>query len=168
MTEPVPASPLAGIHCPACGAELPVGARYCWLCGAAATTAPPKDAEKPLAAPGPEAQEMNPWLVHSAIWGAVALTILVGFGAAKAADATLTALFLVAAVPALVLTILGAAIGRASGRPWSPGSKLAVFFGAYGATIGVVIAIIVMAVLLVYSLFVALFEICSKIFSGGG
>jgi hypothetical protein len=168
MTEPVPASPMAGIHCPSCGAELPVGARYCWLCGASATTGPPKDSGKQLAMPAPEVRELNPWLVHTAIWGAVALTILVGIGAAKAADAKLTALFLAAAVPALLLTILGAAVGRASGRPWSPGAKLAVFFGAYGATIGAVIAIIAMAVLLVYSLFVALFEICSKILSGGG
>src|SRR5262245_30227514 len=127
-------------RCGDCGAELPPGANYCWLCGAkqevilatAVTEEPPKD------------ERAQRWL----LWLAVAVVAVVGFGVLRAQDPVIAVMYLAAVVPTILVVLVGSMSARARGQPWTLGKTAAVAATTAGTTIltAVVIALIATAV----------------------
>ncbi len=104
----------------------------------------------------------SPWATQAAIWIGVMAAVLVTYGVLRVGDYALATLFLVAAVPTLVIVMLGSAIGRASGNPWGVGTKISVAVGTVLSTVIVCIVAAAVAVLIIFSLFIALIQECFR------
>jgi hypothetical protein len=162
--------------CAACGAVMPAGARYCWLCGAkvvpAAKMAPAVASPDADAAPAAKAPTGQPLTGSQAtiLWLAIAVAAIVGYGAVSALDPLMATIYVIVVVPALVVMFLGAASARASGQPWTPGQAARV--GAVTAATSVltalsvaVIAAIAAAVMFVAAV-AAFFAFCAALAGG--
>ena len=97
-------------------------------------------------------------------WVDLALLVvefLVGYGLINASEPLLAWVYAFLLGPALLLTLAGATLGRATGRPWGPARKLLAFFGGVALTI---VLGAVAIVLLVVSAIIAVLNLC---FGGG-
>jgi len=144
--------------CFECGAVLNLADKSCWMC----------HAEQPLMgkliAPtttNPQA-DGNGWAVRAAVWLGIIAAVIVCYGVLRAGDYLLATLFLVAAVPTLVIVLLGSAISRASGKPWGTGTKVGVAAGTVLTTVIVFIVGAAVAVLVVFALFIAMIQECFR------
>src|SRR5262245_29844967 len=151
--SPPASNPLAS--CQQCGAQRQAGAKFCWLCGAPQPASPaPRTTETPLMAevvaePTDRPRDVNPWVLHSSIWAALAAVLALGYGLLYANEPILATIFAVAVVPAFLLTVLLSALGRAAGKPWDPVKKLLGFLSVFGLTIalGAVAAVLLVVAL---------------------
>jgi hypothetical protein len=145
-------------QCFECGAVLNGGDKSCWMC----------HAEQPLMGKliSPPAAKLpaegNPWAVHAATWLGIIAAVIVCYGVLWAGDYVLATLFLVAAVPTLVIVMLGSAIARAAGKPWGPGTKIGVAAGSVMATVIACIVAAAVAVLVIFALFIAMIQECFR------
>lgn len=159
MTPPV-ASPGESRYkqCFECGAVLNLGDKSCWMC----------HAEQPLmgklifppAAKPPVTS--NPWATKAAIWLGVIAAVIVMYGVLRAGDYVLATLFLIAAVPTLIVVLLGSAIARASGKPWGTGTKVGVAAGTILSTVIACIVAAAVAVIVIFAMFIAMIQECFK------
>ena len=160
-------SPFAGSvslqhkQCFECSAVLNPGDKSCWMC----------HAEQPLmgklisASPAPQATA-SPWATQAAIWLGVVAAVIVCYGVLRTGDYVLATLFLVAAVPTLVIVMLGSAISRAAGKPWGTGTKVGVAAGTVLSTVIAMIVAAAVAVLVIFALFIALIQDCFRMLGG--
>lgn len=145
-TTTVVATPI----CPACRAELPLAAKYCWLCG---NSVQPYSPEKPGATPSlprPHHQSVAVlWaLVVVALFGLVQLSV-------TAPVVLHDPLFLTTAIAfvAIAITIVAllARSARREGRPWQPEKTAAISIlgvvTAIGAAVIATLAIIIALVI---------------------
>src|SRR3954462_6685442 len=109
-----------------CGAVLNVGDKSCWMCHAEQPLLGKLIEPKP---PASAAAAENPWFVQVGVWVGIMTAVLVGYGVLRSGNEILATLFLFAAVPTLLIVMLGSAIARAAGRPWGPGRKAGVAAG---------------------------------------
>ncbi|MCE9528430.1 MAG: hypothetical protein K8R36_20495 [Planctomycetales bacterium] len=158
-------NPLAASHgtsqhkqCFECGAVLNFRDKSCWMC----------HAEQPLMgelivppAAKPPAHS-NPWATKAAIWLGVIAAVIVMYGILRAGDYVLATLFLVAAVPTLVIVMLGSTIARASGKPWGTGTKVGVAAGTILSTVIACIVAVAVAVLVIFAMFIAMIQECFR------
>ena len=101
--------------------------------------------------------ETNPWYLHGAIWLAIVVAAAVGFGVLNLNDPTLAWIYFFAAGPALLFTLAGSIIGRATGSPWHPLKKGLVFIAA--ASVSALLAALI-AILLLLAAIVAFLQWC--------
>ena len=151
--------------CFECGAVLTAAEKSCWMCGAEQPLVgklieQPKGNLSAAAAP-------NPWLVQSGIWLAMIVVALVGYGVLRSSDSILAILFAAAVVPSLIIVLLGSAIFRAVGKPWSAGTKVGVAAGTFVTTILMMIVAAAVAVLVIFAMFIAMLEECFRMLGGG-
>jgi peptidoglycan/LPS O-acetylase OafA/YrhL len=150
-------------RCSACGAEVPPGAHYCWLCGA-------KQVEILATAVPDEPPALDP-RQRLLVWLAVVVVAVIGFGVLQSQDPVIAAMYLIAVVPTLLVVLFGTGLARARGQPWSPGKTVAVAATTAATTVltAVVIAIITaaVAVLVVVAAVIALFAACLQAAGGG-
>jgi hypothetical protein len=145
-------------QCFECGAVLNLGDKSCWMC----------HAEQPLMgkliAPPAATQvaHANPWVTKGAIWLGVIAAVIVMYGVLRAGDYLLATLFLVAAVPTLIIVMLGSAIARASGKPWGTGTKVGVAAGTVLSTVIACIVAAAVAVLMIFAMFIAMIQECFR------
>jgi hypothetical protein len=149
-------------QCFECGAALNMYDKNCWMC----------HAEQPLvgeliAAPPvvPQAAA-NLWAVQAAIWLGVITAVIVCYGVLRAGDYLLATLFLVAAVPTLLIVMAGSAISRAAGRPWGTGTKVGVAAGTVLTTVIAFIVAAAVAVLVIFAMFIAMIQECFRMLGG--
>jgi len=140
-------------RCRQCQAALPDDAATCWLCGAATAGA------VPAAAPQ-DSRELSPWLTHGAVWLAVFVAAIVGFGVITVHDPIQAWLYAFTVGPALLFTLAGAALARGTGSPWHPLTKVLVFIAA--ASVSFLLTAVI-AILLLLAAIVAFLQWC---FSG--
>lgn len=157
--------PAACVHC---GAAVSSQARYCWLCGGKITPSAAQDALPSVRA----SRWRQPLTGTQALmfWLGTILVALVGYGVVRSQDRFFAAMYLLTAVPALVVTLIGATTARVAGRPWTPGkvARVGAMTAASSlATAAAVAAIIVvMVALLVVSMIAAFFALCSSLTGG--
>lgn len=164
MSKMPPAIPSLQQHkqCFECGAALNMHDKTCWMC----------HAEQPLmgklvaAPPGAPPAVANPWAVQAAIWLGVIAAVIVCYGVLRAGDYMLATLFLVAAVPTLVIVMAGSAISRAAGRPWGTGTKVGVAAGTVLTTVIAFIVAAAVAVLVIFAMFIAMIQECFRMLGG--
>lgn len=164
--SPFAGSPGSPQHkqCFECGAVLGINDKSCWMCYA----------EQPLLgkliAPAPAfpPAAANPWAVQGAIWLGIITSVIVCYGVLRAGDYLLATLFLVGAVPTLLLVMLGSAISRAAGKPWGTGTKVGVAAGSILTTVIVFIVAAAVAVLVIFAMFIALIQDCLRMLGGNG
>ena len=160
MSQSPFAGPPGSAHhkqCFECGAVLSLGDKSCWMC----------HAEQPLMgkliAPGEaKPQADNTWAVQAAIWLGIIAAVIVCYGVLRTGDYVLATLFLVFALPTLVIVILGSAISRAAGKPWGTGTKVGVAAGTVLTTVIACIAAAAVAVLVIFALFSAMIQECFR------
>lgn len=158
--NPFAHTPVATHHkqCFECGAVLNQEDKSCWMC----------HAEQPLmgklVAPSlaTASAKSNPWGTQAAIWLGVIAAVIVMYGALRAGDYMLATLFLIAAVPTLVIVMLGSTVARATGKPWGAGTKVGVAVGTVLTTVIVCIVAAAVAVLVIFALFIALIQECFR------
>lgn len=143
-------------RCGQCQAPLAENAKACWMCGAAVSAAAPPPAA-PAATESAVQPDINPWYLHGAIWLAIVVAAAVGFGVINLNDPTLAWLYCFAVGPALLFTIAGAVIGRATGTPWHPLKKVLVFIAA--VSVSALLATLI-AILLLLAAIVAFLQWC--------
>ena len=108
------------------------------------------------------AADSNPWTTKGAIWLGVIAAMMVMYGILRTGDYVLATIFLIVAVPTLVIVMLGSAIARAAGRPWGTGTKVGVAAGTVLTTAIVCIVAAAVAVLVVFAMFIALIQDCFR------
>lgn len=140
-------------RCGQCQAPLTDLATTCWMCGAAAPGGPMPAAAKGTA-PG---REINPWYLHGAIWLVIVVAAAVGFGVLNLNDPTLAWIYFFAVGPALLFTLAGSIVGRATGGPWHPLKKVLVFIAA--VSVSALLATLI-AILLLLAAIVAFLQWC--------
>ncbi len=140
-------------RCRACQAPLADDATMCWLCGAAAAGAAPPMTPEPAVVQ----RELNPWYLHGAIWLALIVAIVVGFGVINLHDPIQAWLFAFTVGPALLFTLSGAVVGRSTGTPWHPLKKVLVFIAAISVSFTLTLLI---AILLLLAAIVAFLQWC--------
>ena len=138
---------------------LNIGGKSCWMCYAEQPLM--GKVIEPKAVPVPAAAE-NPWFAHVGIWVGVITAVLVAYGVLRSGDGILATLFLLAAVPTLLIVMLGSAISRAAGKPWGTGTKVGVAAGSVLTTIIVAIVAAAVAVLVVFAMFIAMIQECFR------
>lgn len=143
--------------CPKCGAAFQPGANYCWLCGARHTQASEVPIDAELVKEEVGTKELDPWLVHGSAWAVFILALVVGYGLIRSSDPFLATMYVVVVAPAVLLTLIGSVVRRASGSPWNLATKILVLVGVGGAAAAV--GVVGMAVL-VLAAFVALVTSC--------
>jgi len=104
----------------------------------------------------------NNLAVRAAVWLGIIAAVIVCYGVLRAGDYLLATLFLVAAVPTLVIVLLGSAISRAAGKPWGTGTKVGVAAGTVLTTVIVFIVGAAVAVLVIFALFIAMIQECFR------
>ena len=147
--------------CPQCGAELVSRANYCWLCGAKRADSLPRErvVVSEVVNPPPTTTTES-----SSLWVAVAVMTAVGWGAISSNSMGLITLFLIGAVPALIVVLLGSRSARQRGQPWSAG-KAATVAATTAATsiasaVGIAMLITAISALLMLAAVIALFLTC--------
>lgn len=155
--------------CAKCGAVLPAGARFCWLCGekhvaAAAAAGQPVPAKPASSAPHSSDQRLVVWLV-------IVVAAVVGYGVLIAQDATLAAFYLLAVVPALIVVFVGSMTARQRGEPWTPAKTATVAVSTAAGTVMTVLTVIVVAAAIAavtaVASIIALFAVCAALLAGG-
>jgi hypothetical protein len=157
MSQTPFAGPPQHKQCFECGAALYLGDKSCWMC----------HAEQPLmgklvAPPAAKPSAENSWAVHAALWLGIIAAVLVFYGVLRAGDYVLATLFLVAAVPTLLIVMLGSAIARAAGKPWGTGTKVGVAAGTVMTTVIACIVAAAVAVLMIFAMFIAMIQECFR------
>jgi hypothetical protein len=148
-------------QCFECGAALDMHDKSCWMCQAGQ----PLVGEL-IAAPPVQPPAANPWAVQASIWLGVIAAVIVCYGVLRAGDYMLATLFLVAAVPTLVIVMAGSAISRAAGRPWGTGTKVGVAAGTVLTTVIAFIVAAAVAVLVIFAMFIAVIQECFRMLGG--
>jgi hypothetical protein len=146
MTDsPSEPPPIAPHRCPACGAAVDASALTCWLCQE------PQIVDAELV-DSPSSGELNPWLLNGSIWLAIILTAVLIFALSIGTKKYYAIGFAIVAVPALLISLGGATLGRVLNQPWHPAVKLSV---------GMAVALILLPVAVVVALFIACIDLCS-------
>ncbi|MFN0020256.1 MAG: hypothetical protein ACKVP0_18500 [Pirellulaceae bacterium] len=145
-------------QCFECGAVLNWGDKSCWMCHAEQ----PLLAELVVPSPAKPPARSNPWVTRAAIWLGVIAAVIVMYGVLRAGDYVLATFFLVAALPTLVIVMLGSTIARASGKPWGTGTKVGVAAGTILSTVIACIVAAAVAVLVIFAMFIALIQECFR------
>lgn len=146
MTESKSEPPKASHQCPACGAAVDASAPTCWLCQEPLVV----DAE---VVDSPETpSDVNPWVLHGSIWMAIILTAVLIFALSIGTKKYYAIGFAIVAVPALLISLGGATLGRILNQPWHPAVKLSV---------GMAVALVLLPVAVVVAFFIACIDICS-------
>lgn len=151
MSDPV-VTQLPPRRCPQCGAALNEAARACWLCG----VAPSSPIDKPGAMAGPveEQPQADAWLRHGAVWLAVIVAAVVGYGV-LAENVIFGLMYFVAVAPPILITLIVATVSRAAGRPVHPLAKAALGTGIAALSVPLALAAAALAIV------VGLFQICT-------
>ena len=157
--SPFAGSPGSPQHkqCFECGAVLNLGDKSCWMC----------HAEQPLMGKLIASREAKPhadntWAVQAAIWLGIIAAVIVCYGVLRTGDYVLATLFLVFALPTLVIVMLGSAISRAAGKPWGTGTKVGVAAGTVLSTVIACIVAAAVAVLVIFAMFIAMIQECFR------
>lgn len=141
-------------RCPQCSAPLDEAARKCWLCAAEPLVPPAAESTFTTVGPSLAEPEVNPWLTHGAIWLAILVAAVVGYGVLV--ENMIVGLgYVIAVVPPLLITSLASSLSRAADRPIHPAAKLALGAGIAAISLPLAAAIMLLA------LIVGLFQICT-------
>lgn len=149
-------------QCFECSAVLNVADKSCWMC----------HAEQPLmgklvaSVPAKPPAEGSTLATRAGIWLGIIVAVIVCYGVIRAGDYVLATLFLVFAVPTLVIVMLGSAIARAAGKPWGTGTKVGVAAGTVLTTIIACIVAAAVAVLMIFAMFIAMIQECFRALGG--
>jgi hypothetical protein len=148
MSADSPTTVVAIPICAECRAELPVAAKYCWLCGKPIQPYSPNFAPVALGAPCPQRQSL------AVLWALVAvafcgLILLSGTAPVVLYDPIFVATAVSFMAIAVVTVTLLARSARVAGRPWQAEKTAAISMLGVVTAIGVaVIATIVLGVVL--------------------
>jgi hypothetical protein len=146
MTESKNEPPISSHRCPACGAAVDGGATVCWLCQEPLIV----DAEVVESPETPS--DVNPWVLHGSIWLAIVLSAVLIFALSIGEKKYYAIGFAIVAVPALLISLGGATLGRILNQPWHPAVKLSV---------GMAVALVLLPVAVVVAFFIACIDLCS-------
>jgi hypothetical protein len=103
----------------------------------------------------------NELLLTTMVWLGVVVAAIVGYGCV-ASDRLSAIVYLIVVLPALVVSIGGSALARASGKPWPTWVKVIVLISTSAVMMVVaVLFLLVAALLMIWSVFVAIAEFCT-------
>lgn len=149
--EPPAKPPVASHRCPACGAAVDATAAVCWLCHEPQIVEAQIVEAEPVDRAGlPHA--IDAWVLHASIWLGIVLTAILIYALSIGEKKYYAIAFAIVALPAIVITLGGATLGRLLNQPWHPAVKLSV---------GLAIALVLLPIAIVVALFIACIDLCS-------
>ncbi len=163
VAEKLPKPPVATLRvCPECEAENTARAERCWLCYRPLD----KRAEVVLAEFVPDKLPARSGSegVFAALTAAAGVLVLVMIAGASQQEPGLAGLVAVAAIPALLASVVTMAIRYSTGKPFSWRSVFVTFTATLTGVMLTFVVALVLAFLLMVAMIVALFEACAQMF----